>query len=141
MQERFTFRIGERRLVHWLKEVGPNMRTLWEETKDTAREAAEGPTDPIKIVMAGVAIPARVLLQGPDYLYSGIVDRPVERTEGSITLHDLKQAGKDLFALHPIRAAIGVLKLPSDVAMDGINLVGGFDGKPRSASAEHQLAA
>ncbi len=139
VQERVEFRIGERRLTHWFKEVGPNLKTLGGELKDTVAEGVQG-KDPIKLAMTPVVAAARVLLQGPDYVYSGIVDRKVEKVDGSETIHDLKSVGKDLVTLHPVRALIGALKLPGDLGMDVLKGIGGFQGKTRAA-AQHALAA
>jgi hypothetical protein len=135
--------IGERRLIHWFKEVGPNVRMLGGELKDTAVEAIRD-RDPIKLVMAPVAMAARILLQGPDYLYAGVVDRKIEKVQGSETAHDVGRVLKDIVTLHPLRAAVGVLKLPGDVGMDIINAVGGFRGRARASLAktpDHGMAA
>lgn len=135
--------IGEKRLVHWFKEVGPNVRTLGEQLKDTVAEAAHD-RDAIKVVMAPVAVAARVLLQGPDYLYAGIVDQKVEKVDGSETAHDVGQVFKNIVTLHPIRAVVGALKVPGDIGMDIIHAVGGFRGRARAALAktpEYGMAA
>lgn len=126
--------IGERRLVHWFKEVGPNLGTLGGQIKETFQEAAQD-KDPIKLAMAPISAAARVWFQGLDYVASGIVDRKVEATSGSETAQDAGQVLKDVVTLHPLRAIVGVLKLPGDIGMDIIQAVGGFRGKAKAALA------
>ncbi len=106
------------------------MGTLGREMLDPVREAAED-RDPIKAIMAPINSAARLLLQGPDYLWHGIVDKKIEPIKGSETLHDAGEVAKNIVTLHPFRALVGALKLPGDIGMDIVKGVGGFEGSSR----------
>lgn len=135
MQQSCRFSIGERRVVHLFKEVGPNLKTLGGEMKDTIKEAAES-KDPIKYFMAPVIVAASALFQGSDYLFAGAVDKKIKPAEGSETLHDLKGLAEHIGRIEPIKAVVTALKMPGNMAMDLLRVMGGFRGK-----AHHALAA
>lgn len=139
MQQQFDFRIGERRLTHLFKEVGPNLKIMGEDMKDVVQEAIQD-RDPIKIGMAPLVIAGEIWFQLSDRVLAGIVDKRVEQVQGSETLHDISGIGKHLAKAELAKAAVTVLKLPGDFAMDALKGIGGFKGRTR-AKIEHTLAA
>lgn len=139
--------IRERRLIHLFREVGHNLRSLGEELRDDASEAAAS-NDPIKFVMAPIAGAARVILKGPTSVLLGVFDKPLEKHTGFETGHAIKETAKDIATLHPIRAFIHAINIPDSLFLDGIRGIGGFTGTTRSRIAQtlkretqHSMAA
>lgn len=127
----------EHRPLRWFQEVGSNMRSLGQEIREDATEASRG-NDPIKFAMAPVVGAARVVLKGPTNLLLGVLDKKAETHTGYETGHTVKEAAKELVTLHPLRAAVHAVNIPDSMILDGLRLVGGYQGTTR-ARVRHAL--
>lgn len=131
----------EHRLIGLMQTMGENLRNLGNEVIDPAREAIEK-KDPILMVGAPVAGAVRLLMNGPDHLWAGLVDEKIEPSNGSRTFDSIGQTGKNLVTLHPFRALVRALKIPGDVISDVTDGVLGFQGSSKyraTAAAETSL--
>lgn len=134
---RKTHAFGELRLVYWMKEVGPNLRTYG---KDLGKEYFTDPytrKDAIGMVTGPVMAAASVLLEGTDQIFAGIVDQKLTPPSGPLgrMRRDGKEFLKDVVTLHPIRAlADGFRLATSDLLLDAGDLAGGHHQKLQSYS-------
>jgi hypothetical protein len=122
--------LRESREIRLFKEVGSNVRTVIEEVKEDMAEAARG--DAIKMAMAPVAGAVRLLLKGPTNIWLGIVDKKAAKHTGFETGHTIKETGKELATLHPLRAAVHGINIIDSAILDAIRGIGGFQGSTRA---------
>lgn len=120
--------IGESRCIHWFKEVGPNLRDYG---RDLSQEYVTGPYkrhDTIQKITGPVMAAASAILEGPDQIIAGAVDKKLEPPHGVLgrMRRDSGEFLKDAVTLHPIRALTDVFRLAtSDLLLDAGDLVGG----------------
>jgi hypothetical protein len=136
------FSLRESRLIA-LREssFGDHMKDYGHDLKDTYISGRKGTFDRV----AGAAmIPVSAILEGPDQIFDGILGRKYEAPAGVAgrTRRDIKLLFKDVFTLHPIRAAADAWKLAtSDLILDSGDLVTGSRINKTRSSVSHALAA
>lgn len=95
--------IREARLIHWFKEVGPNLRTLGGKLKEDAKEAWAD-RDPIKMALYPIVAGARVIVDGPNAIVGGVLDDKLEYSSRFRTPQEAGATLKSLATFHPLRA-------------------------------------
>ncbi len=93
----------ESRLTFWFKEVGPNVRTLGERIKADTKEAFTE-KDPIKLALLPIVEATRVIVDGPNALFGGVIDAKLEYGSDYRTIAEAGATVKNLATLHPLRA-------------------------------------
>lgn len=130
--------IREARLIHWFKEVGPNMHTLLNRVKADAREAWKE-RDPIKLALLPIVEATRLIVDGPNALVGGVLDQKLEYTGSLRTAQEAGATLKNLATFHPIRALNAAWNTLTVWPLDILTSISGIGNGTRSKVA-HALA-
>ncbi len=118
---------GESRLAYWFQELGPNLKTYG---SDLGQEYLAGfkKGDPIQMITGPVMAAASILLEGPDQLIAGVVDKKLEPPRGALgrIRRDTGALIKDVLTLHPFKAAADAFRLPGSALLDAGDTIGRF---------------
>lgn len=128
-----TWSIGEHRKTYLFKEVGPNLKTWGGDTMETFVNGPLKKKDYVGATMGSFAAAAALVLEAPDQIYAGIVDKKLEPPKGTRTGRDLRELGSDVVNFRPVSTVLDGLRLFSSIPMDIIQTVGGFQRGNRGA--------
>jgi len=125
--------LRERRLLSWFKEVGGNFKRWGSDINDRYLSGPYKRNDGWQKIGGPVMAGGAVFTEALDQAVAGALDKRVEPATGLIgrTRRDAKEAVKDLFTGHPLRAVSDVIRLPGDIVMDTGDAV--FDTYKRAA--------
>lgn len=117
------------------------MKALGQEVQADVSEAAHD-SDPIKFAMAPFVGATRVLLKGGERLLLGVLDKKEPPHVGPEFTHELKETGKELATLHPLRAAVHGMNVIDGATLDIVRAMAGYRSRAsHTLSSEHHSSS
>jgi hypothetical protein len=113
---------GEARPLFVGKTILSNLGHWGSDTFDTFVKQPLKQKNYVGATMGAVSAGIGLLLEAPDQVYAGIVDKELRQEGGSRFARDVKHFGHDLSQGHLISAGLDVLRTPGSLVMDGLQL-------------------
>lgn len=133
------FPIGERRLLSF--KFKENIQELGSDTFGTYIREPIKDGNPVQAVLGIPAAAARAVLEAPDAVFEGALDRRLDLKTDNRIIRDVSEIGKssaaavgNLLTLKPVQAlksvggvGLAVLRTPQSMLMEVVDQGGGFD--------------
>ncbi len=120
---------GERRILSFFKEVGPNLRVASKDMWGTYFKQGWKEKDPVKILAGPFAAAIYAITVLPDDVIGGAFDEKIERPTHTWIGRDIGLIAKNN-VIHPIRTLLSAARLPGDAIMDVTDNLLGFKHQP-----------